>query len=139
LDGDWGWSATFTEGAYNGKDFEAQGAKLNSMSSLRVKDGDDCKVTVYEEDDFAGGATSFPEGNWDGEAFAEYACNNAVSSIKVEGRNCVGTLYGGRNFEFNGPDDWQADFKEGEYSGEDFTGHDGVPNEGNSLRVWRVS
>ena len=72
-----------------------------------------CEVTVYSDNYFdtpGSREATFRDGEYNYWKFIETMENDAVSSLKVEGHNCVAVLYGGPSF-----DGWSATFHQGRY------------------------
>ena len=92
-----------------------------------------CEVTVYSDNYFdtpGSKSATFTEGEYNYWKFIETMENDAVSSLKVEGHNCVAVLYGGPSF-----DGWQATFHQGRYELKAALAKGLKDNEASSLRI----
>ena len=92
-----------------------------------------CEVTVYSDDYFdtpGSSSATFTEGEYNYWKFIERMENDAVSSLSVEGHNCVAVLYGGPSF-----DGWQATFRQGRYELNAALAKGMKDNEASSLRI----
>ena len=88
-----------------------------------------CDVTVWS-DIFHGREARFGDGEYNYWQFVQHMENDAISSLQVEGKDCVAVLYGGANF-----DDWSAHFPEGRYDLEAALAKGMHDNEASSMRV----
>ena len=92
-----------------------------------------CEVTVYSDNYFdtpGSRAATFRDGEYNYWKFIETMENDAVSSLSVEGHNCVAVLYGGPNF-----DGWSATFRQGRYELNAALTKGLKDNEASSLRI----
>ena len=78
-----------------------------------------CVVTVWEKADFTGWSAEFGVGDF---GFTEFqaggAVNDDVEAITVVGTDCTAEAW---ENQLDGEWGWHAEFKEGEYGGDDFT------------------
>ena len=92
-----------------------------------------CEVTVYSDNYFdtpGSREATFRDGEYNYWKFIETMENDAVSSLKVEGHNCVAVLYGGPSF-----DGWSATFHQGRYDLHAALAKGLIDNEASSLKV----
>ena len=94
-----------------------------------------CEVTLWEHDypgsrEGGGRSATFRDGEYAFGRFIQTMENDAVSSLSVEGQNCVAVLYGGPNF-----DEWSATFHQGRYENRAAQAQGMKDNEVSSLRV----